>query len=429
IGMAIGAFLFGIIIDAIGRKVAIPVTMVIVFCASISLSFAQTVFLVNLCIFILGLGLAGNNVVIRVYLIEFLPTKQRGRCLVILDTLGIMGSVSTLGLSWLLLPSVIRFQNKRFRPYSWRVVTGLGGIPNLIMACVMGLLPASPRYLLYRRRQEEAIAVLQQMYAINNSKHANTYSVNNLDNCVTPDDEDDDNRNNFVKAVRKFCIKTYTRLRMLFEPRFRRTTKLGICIGFLQVPGIIWLALWITRLLQEMEKFDKAINKSSTCTIDLQHITLGMLHDCQEVDNDCFTLLLYLSGGYMLGEVLLLAGIDVIGRKAFLAVAGVMEAAALLILLFRIHSATRIVLSFVILGTYAISRTTSTILLLENYSTGLRGTIIGLTSVLPHLVAAVTKFLGTIHCSSSIIFMSGISLGAAIAGSQMPDLTRLPMQE
>lgn len=41
--------------------------------------------------------LAGNNVVLRVYLIEFLPTKQRGCCLVILDTLGIIGSVSTLG--------------------------------------------------------------------------------------------------------------------------------------------------------------------------------------------------------------------------------------------------------------------------------------------------------------------------------------------
>lgn len=84
------------------------------------------------------------------------------------------------------------------------------------------------------------------------------------------------------------------------------------------VVRIIWLALWITRLLQEMEKLDKPINKSSMCTIDLQNITLGILHDCQEVDNDCFKLLLYLSVGYILGEVLLLARIDVIGRKVFL---------------------------------------------------------------------------------------------------------------
>lgn len=81
------------------------------------------------------------------------------------------------GLSWVLMPSIIRFQNKKFRPNSWRVLTGLGGIPNLIMACIVSLLPPSPRYLLFRRRQGEALTVLQQMYAINNSKHADTYSV------------------------------------------------------------------------------------------------------------------------------------------------------------------------------------------------------------------------------------------------------------
>lgn len=75
------------------------------------------------------------------------------------------------------MPSIIQLQNKKFRPNSWRVLTGLGGIPNLIMACATSLLPTSPRYLLYRRRYEEALTVLRQIYAINNSKHADTYSV------------------------------------------------------------------------------------------------------------------------------------------------------------------------------------------------------------------------------------------------------------
>lgn len=84
-----------------------------------------------------------------------------------------------------------------------------------------------------------------------------------------------------------------------------------------------------------------------------------------------------------------------------------------------------------------------------------RGTIIGLTRILPYLLAAVTKFFMNVHCSSSITFISGISLseltkyecrklgfyrlmnnnnnfkitGVAIAGLQVPDLTDLPMQE
>lgn len=41
--------------------------------------------------------LAGNNVVLRVYLIELLPMKRRGFCLVILDVLGILSYMSILG--------------------------------------------------------------------------------------------------------------------------------------------------------------------------------------------------------------------------------------------------------------------------------------------------------------------------------------------
>jgi MFS family permease len=56
IGMAVGAFLFGSIADTAGRKKSIPVTIGIVFCASASLSFAQSNFLINLSVFVLGLG-------------------------------------------------------------------------------------------------------------------------------------------------------------------------------------------------------------------------------------------------------------------------------------------------------------------------------------------------------------------------------------
>jgi len=54
--MAVGAFLFGTISDVAGRKKLIPITMGIVFCALASLSFAQINFLINLSVFIFGMG-------------------------------------------------------------------------------------------------------------------------------------------------------------------------------------------------------------------------------------------------------------------------------------------------------------------------------------------------------------------------------------
>lgn len=229
--------------------------------------------------------------------------------------------------------------------------------------------------------------------------------------------------------MQTFFKKSYKQIRKLFNPRFKRTTMLGICISFLQVPGIVWLALWNTRLLQDMEKLESATEKDSMCTVTVQNMALGSLHECKEVDSESFRLLLYLSLSYLLGEVLLLAGIDVVGRKIFLVFAGVMGAAASLILLFAVHSLVLLLLSLIILTTYIIGRTTILLLLLENYSTGLRGTIIGLTRILPYLIASFMKQFLHVQCFYSIIFVSGIFLGAAVAGSHMPDVTRLPMQE
>lgn len=80
---------------------------------------------------------------------------------------------------------------------------------------------------------------------------------------------------------------------------------------------IAWAALWNTQLLEEMQH-SKSWNKNSTCVIDVQNLALGFLHDCQEIDGDRFRVLLYLSLSYVLAQFLLLAGIDVLGRKVFL---------------------------------------------------------------------------------------------------------------
>lgn len=76
-----------------------------------------------------------------------------------------------------MIPSAIELQENDFRPISWRVMSGLGAAPILVMACAMSLLPPSPRFLLYKRRPELAFAVLRQMFAINFSRHADKYPV------------------------------------------------------------------------------------------------------------------------------------------------------------------------------------------------------------------------------------------------------------
>lgn len=79
----------------------------------------------------------------------------------------------------------------------------------------------------------------------------------------------------------------------------------------------MWLALWSAQILQT-ENTQKSSRKDYACAIDIEDMALGFLHNCQEVDMDRFRMLLYLSLSYLVAEILLVIGIDVVGRKIFL---------------------------------------------------------------------------------------------------------------
>lgn len=80
----------------------------------------------------------------------------------------------------------------------------------------------------------------------------------------------------------------------------------------------MWVALWSAQILQQTENFHKSSKKDYACVIDIEDMALGFLRNCQEVDMDRFRMLLYLSLSYLVAEILLVIGIDVVGRKIFL---------------------------------------------------------------------------------------------------------------
>ncbi|XP_011694279.1 PREDICTED: synaptic vesicle 2-related protein-like isoform X2 [Wasmannia auropunctata] len=367
---------------------------------------------------------AGNNIVLRVYLVECLPMRKRGTCLAVIDMFWIVGYISALGISWSMMPSVIRMLGKQFRPSSWRVLAIVCGTPSLVIACTSGLLPPSPRHSLHRRRLGQALTVLEQMYAINNSKHADTYPVRDLEGLVRPDDEDE------AGIIQRYFTKTWERIHRVYKPPYKRVTLCGMLACLLHFPGFAWLALWNTHVLQEMaEDHVNVVGGNGTCRVDVQSMALDFLRSCDEVNEARFEMLSLISLGYVLGETLLVLGIDVIGRRSCLILSGLAGSLASLTLIFRLHHTIRVTLSSIFLAAYAIGRTTTCVSLLENYPTALRGTMMGLTRILPHLTAFALQLSLRTTCLLSIIVASASLMGAAIAMLLVPDLTRLPMKE
>ncbi|XP_015590458.2 organic cation/carnitine transporter 7 [Cephus cinctus] len=431
IGMAAGGFVFGTLSDMNGRKGSIPVTMVVIFCASVGLSFAQTYFFINLSIFILGVGVAGSNAVLRVYLIECLPAKRRGSSLVIIDLLWIIGYMSALGISWSLVPSVVRMLGNEFRPSSWRVLAGLGGAPALIMACASSLLPPSPRYLLYRRHPEQALAVLQQIYAVNYSRHGNNYPPCELDGCIETEEESEEHSRTMLNNFHRYFIVTIKRIMKIFKQPLRRITLLGLLTSLLLFPGFTWLALWDSHVLQETSKGLEMnpLKDDTSCVADSGILASGFLKNCHQVNDARFKYFLLMSLSYILGEIFLVLGIDIVGRKLLTISSGLIGGTALLTFVFASRYVTRVVLSIFILASYAINYTSINIAILENYPTSVRCTVIGVMRILPHVAGFFMRLYMKMSCLSTIYIMSGLIIGATITAIPIPDLTKLPMQE
>lgn len=56
-------------------------------------------------------------------------------------------------------------------------------------------------------------------------------------------------------------------------------------------------------------------NNSSVCVMDSGYVAQAFLHNCHQANHARFEYLLLLSTSYILGEGLLVFGIDIVGRR------------------------------------------------------------------------------------------------------------------
>ena len=105
-------------------------------------------------------GGAGMFSIIFVYLLEFLPTKGRGKFMVIANIGGSLGVAYTAGLAWILIPRQSLF-----------LFLILCAVPLLILFLIrFGINVESPRFLLSVGKKEEAIRVLEWVSIQNKAK-------------------------------------------------------------------------------------------------------------------------------------------------------------------------------------------------------------------------------------------------------------------
>ncbi|KAK6617001.1 hypothetical protein RUM44_005358 [Polyplax serrata] len=232
LGTLISGYWLGGICDISGRKYILSTTSIITFVACFVASFAQCIIMLFTSLFILGLGLGGSHGATRVFVIEITPKSYRGSRFVTLEVFFAVGYASAVGLSTLLVPPLAsNLLGNYVRLNSWRVLFGLSGSLSIFSACLMSVFPASPRWLLGKKQEENAIDVLRKIYAINNVKHEESFPNIRLDPIAYVNTKLDSRiyqcNNPMARSVRS--IRFYTKY--LFTKKLLKMTLVSIFIS------------------------------------------------------------------------------------------------------------------------------------------------------------------------------------------------------
>lgn len=135
IGMAVGAFIFGIFADRIGRKSVFIWTLVIFSVASGLSAFASSLTIFMVLRFFIGMGLGGELPVASTLVSENVAANERGRVVVLLESFWAVGWLLAALISYFVIPQ-----------YGWRVALILTAIPAIYAVYLRLHLPDSQQF-------------------------------------------------------------------------------------------------------------------------------------------------------------------------------------------------------------------------------------------------------------------------------------------
>ncbi|MRX49008.1 MFS transporter [Paracoccus sp. S-4012] len=162
LGMFIGAMLFGRIADRIGRRNVLLLTVgldAIFGLASVFAPDFQTLLILR---FLTGAAVGGTLPVDYALMAEFLPPKNRGRWLVLLEGFWAVGTVIIALTAWA--------ASLAGHPEAFRWIFFVAAVPALIGIFLRLLVPESPLYLLRRNREPEARRIVSRILATNRAE-------------------------------------------------------------------------------------------------------------------------------------------------------------------------------------------------------------------------------------------------------------------
>ncbi|MCJ2148328.1 MULTISPECIES: MFS transporter [Bacillus] len=153
IGMAVGAFVFGLLADRVGRKYVFMITLLFFSIGSGLSALTTTLWAFLVLRFFVGMGLGGELPVASTLVSETVAPERRGRVVVLLESFWAFGWLAAALISYFIIPA-----------YGWQIALLITAIPAIYALYLRIALPDSPKY--EKLAQERKPTVMENVKSV-----------------------------------------------------------------------------------------------------------------------------------------------------------------------------------------------------------------------------------------------------------------------
>ncbi|WP_411343563.1 sugar porter family MFS transporter [Paenibacillus sp. WLX1005] len=157
LGAALGAVFGGRLSDYAGRRQNILYLSILFFFATVGCTLAPNVTIMVAARFLLGIAVGGASVTVPSFLAEMAPADRRGRIVTQNELMIVSGQLAAFVINAILGTMLGEIA------HVWRYMLIIAALPALLLFFGMLRQPESPRWLISRNRNDEALKVLQKI--------------------------------------------------------------------------------------------------------------------------------------------------------------------------------------------------------------------------------------------------------------------------
>ncbi len=217
VGCMFGAAIAGPVSDKTGRRRFMLVSALLFLVSAVGCALPKTIEVFIAFRFIGGLGIGSAAVLSPLYIAEIAPARIRG-ALVSVNQMAIVTGI--------LLAYFVNWIFAGVGPANWRWMYAMGAVPSVLFFALLLRVPESPRWLVKRNREAEALDVLGR--------------VNPPDVAAAE-----------VRSIKDTLALEEGSFRELFRPAFRRPLLIAVVLAvFSQITGINAILYYAPRIFE-----------------------------------------------------------------------------------------------------------------------------------------------------------------------------------